>query len=43
MADQYPFDNEESEDERAEEEVDENSLAARDTWFGIANSTGQWS
>ena len=40
MAEHYPFDNEESEDERAEEEVDENSLAARDTWFGIANATG---
>ena len=38
MADQYLFDNEDSEDERADaEEMD--TLAARDTWVGIANST----
>ena len=42
MADQYPFfDNEGSEDERADKEEEENSLAARNTWFGIANSTGR--
>ena len=41
MADQYLFDNEWSEDERAEDEEDEKALAARDTWFGIANSTGE--
>ena len=43
MADYYPFDNEGSEDERAEraeEEEDEKALATRDSWFGIANSTG---
>ena len=46
MADHYLFDNEGSEDERAdeeEEEEEEKALAARDTWIGIANSTGQWS
>ena len=37
----YLFDNEGSEDEKAEEEEDEKALAARDTWFGIANSTGE--
>ena len=31
MADHYPFDNEGSEDERAEEEEEEKALAARDT------------
>ena len=41
MADQYLFDNEWSEDEKAEDEEDEKALAARDTWFGIANSTGE--
>ena len=44
MADHYPFDNEGSEDERAEEEEvkrDEKALAARDSWFGIANATGR--
>ena len=41
MADHYPFDNEMSEDEREEEEEDEKALAARDTWFGIANATGR--
>ena len=41
MEDQYLFDNEWSEDERAEDEEDEKALAARDTWFGIANSTGK--
>ena len=30
-----------SEDDRADEEEEENAVAARDTWFGIANSTGQ--
>ena len=43
MANYYPFDNEGSEDERAEraeEEEDEKALATRDSWFGIANSTG---
>ena len=39
----YLFDNEGSEDEKAEEEEDEKALAARDTWFGIANSTGELS
>jgi len=38
MADQYLFDNEDSEDERADAE-EKDTLAARDTWVGIANST----
>ena len=35
---EYLFDNEESDDERASREKKE--LAAVDSWFGIANSTG---
>ena len=38
MADHYPFDNEGSEDERAEEE--EKASAAQEIWFGIVNSAG---
>ena len=41
MVDHYLFNNEGSEDERVDEEEEENALAARDTWFGIANWTGQ--
>ena len=41
MADHYPFDNEESEDKRVEEEDEEKASAALDTWFGIPNLT--WS
>ena len=35
---EYLFDNEESDDERASRE--KKDLAAVDSWFGIANSTG---
>ena len=38
MADHYLFDNEDSEDERADAE-EKKTLAARDTWVGVANST----
>ena len=38
MADHYIFDNEDSDDERADAE-EKNTLAARDTWVGVANST----
>ena len=40
IADPYLFDNDRSEDERADTEEEEKALAARDTWSGIANSIG---
>ena len=40
MADDYQFDNEESDEEREFRENEELALALEDTWFGIANSTG---
>ena len=38
MSEQYEYPND-SEDERAANEEEENKLAARDTWIGLANST----
>lgn len=40
MAVQYLFDNEGSEDKGADTEEEEKALADRDTWSGIANSSG---
>ena len=40
MADNYQFDNEESDEEREFRKNEELALSARDSWFGIANSTG---
>ena len=38
MCEPFDFPND-SEDERGANEEEENTLAARDTWFGLANST----
>ena len=38
MSEPFEFPND-SEDERAANEEEENKLAARDTWIGLANST----
>ena len=38
MSEPFEFPND-SEDEREANKEEENTLAARDTWFGLANST----
>ena len=40
MADEYLFDNDESDEEKAFREKEELALDAKERWFGIANSTG---
>ena len=41
MESPYPYENEDPEDEKSEVEEKTLGLLNSDTWFGIANSTGQ--
>ena len=41
MESPYPYENEDPEDEKVEVEGETLGLLNSDTWFGIANSTGQ--
>ena len=41
MESPYPYENEDPEDEKSEVEGETLGLRSSDTWFGIANSTGQ--